>query len=200
MRKTEARLRAAHSTAARPRGPVAGVYFAATGHDKGQPVTCTWTTSTFAPPDVSRNTTTRAPASVRPRSMKGSTTTACRTASACKSAPPIACTARPATSRTRTRSSPGSRPRAAPGRITRICRSSRPRHQHPRVSTPPSAAIGLRSPQRRPWPTARRQSNLVDISHDRPHGSGHAIRCDTSALYTLPVSRRFRRQAGTARR
>src|SRR5690606_23942047 len=44
-----------------------------------------------------------------------------RAGAACRSIPPTACTARPATSRTRTRSSPGPRRKAAPARTTRTC-------------------------------------------------------------------------------
>ena len=82
--------------------------------------TCTSPTPASAPIVVLANTAIPARDSARQRSMKFSPT---RTAvAACRSTRPIACTARPATSRTRTGSSPGPRPKAGLARTTRTYR------------------------------------------------------------------------------
>ncbi len=101
---TTTRLRRTHPAAARS---PAGVYYAATEHDEDQPVHLqSRATPASASPPAPRNTTTPARASAPPACTKSSED-ADGAANACRSTPPIACTARPATSRIPTRSSLG---------------------------------------------------------------------------------------------
>ena len=91
-----------------PRDRLAGVYFAATEHDEDQPihlhVADTSVCVTKCAVEYGNPCTRFCPAGVYEIVDDPTPTGA---ASACRSTPPTACTARPATSRTRTRSSPG---------------------------------------------------------------------------------------------
>ena len=103
-----------------PRDRVSFVFFAGNAHEENQPVHLKVADTIIC----AQRCAQRIRQSLRallPGRRSTRWSTMATAGGACRSTPPTACTARPATSRTRTRSSPGPRPKAARDRTTSRC-------------------------------------------------------------------------------